>query len=709
MSIRRVFTVVLAATFGVTVPDVRAVESVPARLVPGAAAGTVELNWDAYSGWVYFVQTSETLKPGDCVYLPEAIVGTNVEEGLVIDPLGAGSAPKMFYRAFREADYGGPGESQDSDGDGLTNAQEFTLGTDPLNPDTDGDGLPDGWENSNGTSPTDPDSDDDGLTDGEEISLGTNPNDPDSDDDGVTDGGEVDGGTDPTDAGETPLAEWFVLTGDLGEDEIKKRNRTLTIPAGERRLLLVGIASEEYVQGWTDPATAPDYNDRLTWSIKPSEGSSRSSTVDVNARHGQWQAAEAEGTTLHGFDPVHFEHDSVLQAPESSSLTIEIELFATNVGDELLSSTVVVAVMPLEIQVRNPQLGKWVSTDELKVAKWENAWNGVGAFRQDFIDTNVGEEIDRFRILVATNELPEPFDQFFVETAGDPDGHNDAPTKMVLQLDPGAPNLGIASDGYVSKPMILVSDAVDNGFKNADQEDDQPHIAALGSQVKFRLSAIDGEVGATLPVLARASVEVSSLIVTPNGIFDEDLLALALDDIELAREIYAQIGLEVFASVQFVAVPAGVDLSEGLLLDTITTLGTLSTEAVNFLNALATPSDQTDVRAIYVAPALLTAQVLSGEARGMAFPFGWSNASNFQRTFILSLELRREAVWAHELGHILLDGAGDSNGHFSESGNLMRSGVSYSRDAGSYTTNTRRLTESQEATIYGAGVIEVYP
>ncbi|HEX3742727.1 MAG TPA: Ig-like domain-containing protein [Bryobacteraceae bacterium] len=34
----------------------------------------------------------------------------------------------------------------DSDGDGLTNARELLLGTDPLKADSDGDGMPDGWE-----------------------------------------------------------------------------------------------------------------------------------------------------------------------------------------------------------------------------------------------------------------------------------------------------------------------------------------------------------------------------------------------------------------------------------------------------------------------------------------------------------------------------------------------------------------------------------
>lgn len=47
---------------------------------------------------------------------------------------------QVFLRRFVT-----PGET-DSDHDGLTDGQEKTLGTDPLNSDTDGDGLLDGWE-----------------------------------------------------------------------------------------------------------------------------------------------------------------------------------------------------------------------------------------------------------------------------------------------------------------------------------------------------------------------------------------------------------------------------------------------------------------------------------------------------------------------------------------------------------------------------------
>jgi hypothetical protein len=48
---------------------------------------------------------------------------------------------------FVEGQAGGtPGGDADSDGDGITDAEEATLRTNPNNPDTDGDGLLDGWE-----------------------------------------------------------------------------------------------------------------------------------------------------------------------------------------------------------------------------------------------------------------------------------------------------------------------------------------------------------------------------------------------------------------------------------------------------------------------------------------------------------------------------------------------------------------------------------
>jgi len=74
----------------------------------------------------------------------------------------------------------------DTDGDGLDDAFELAIGTDPDNPDTDWDGINDGREldfDGDGsfynyhtdTDPQNSDSDGDGVNDGEEIAAGTNP------------------------------------------------------------------------------------------------------------------------------------------------------------------------------------------------------------------------------------------------------------------------------------------------------------------------------------------------------------------------------------------------------------------------------------------------------------------------------------------------------------------------------------------------------
>ena len=111
----------------------------------------------------------------------------------------------------------------DQDGDGLTNAEEATAGTDPLNPDTDGDGYNDGEEVtgvddpattavalgvSDPLDPCDPDNTDtdgDGICDIQEVLDGTAPNDAcdpnntDTDGDGICDVQETLDGTDPAD------------------------------------------------------------------------------------------------------------------------------------------------------------------------------------------------------------------------------------------------------------------------------------------------------------------------------------------------------------------------------------------------------------------------------------------------------------------------------------------------------------------------------
>lgn len=112
--------------------------------------------------------------------------------GLITSPatVGAQSAPIQ------------PVEFVDSDGDGLSDADEATYSTDPNTYDTDGDGYGDNQEVVNGSDPLDdnsipangqPGADTDGdlLSDETENQIGTDSTKPDTDDDQLTDFAEV--------------------------------------------------------------------------------------------------------------------------------------------------------------------------------------------------------------------------------------------------------------------------------------------------------------------------------------------------------------------------------------------------------------------------------------------------------------------------------------------------------------------------------------
>ncbi len=101
----------------------------------------------------------------------------------------------------REAELGTDPENPDTDDDGLSDGDEVnTHRTDPLNPDTDGDNFYDGGEIIRGTDPNNPDTDGDLMLDGDEEYIHeTDPNNPDSDGDGVDDFNEIRNGTDPND------------------------------------------------------------------------------------------------------------------------------------------------------------------------------------------------------------------------------------------------------------------------------------------------------------------------------------------------------------------------------------------------------------------------------------------------------------------------------------------------------------------------------
>lgn len=93
--------------------------------------------------------------------------------------------------------------SEDTDDDRLSDGDEyFVYHSDGLNPDSDGDGMYDSWEVDYGFDLLDAadggfDTDGDGLTNSEEFKWDTDPRNRDSDGDGMSDGDEIRSGRDP--------------------------------------------------------------------------------------------------------------------------------------------------------------------------------------------------------------------------------------------------------------------------------------------------------------------------------------------------------------------------------------------------------------------------------------------------------------------------------------------------------------------------------
>ncbi|MGE3311931.1 MAG: metallophosphoesterase [Limisphaerales bacterium] len=133
-------------------------------------------------------------------------VGSTIQLGAVVvspvtDGSGAGARLEMDSAYLGGGLEKGPGgvwrlepidfslaeaSAVDRDGDGLDEAREAALGTDPDHPDTDGDGLPDGWEVEHRLNPRwdkgddggDGDPDGDGYLNREEHASGTSPREP---------------------------------------------------------------------------------------------------------------------------------------------------------------------------------------------------------------------------------------------------------------------------------------------------------------------------------------------------------------------------------------------------------------------------------------------------------------------------------------------------------------------------------------------------
>ncbi len=165
---------------------------------------------------------------------------------------------------------------RDTDGDGLSEREEYLYNSSDQQADTDGDGVGDyveartGWQvNVAGeaarlvhSAPSRTDSDLDGLSDKQEQALGTDPNLKDSDDDGVTDADEVNGYAVtvhyPGQAATTKTVKTDPLSrdsdGDAFPDGAERRAQTDPVTRDTQYILDEdndGLVSAQEDNGWT--------------------------------------------------------------------------------------------------------------------------------------------------------------------------------------------------------------------------------------------------------------------------------------------------------------------------------------------------------------------------------------------------------------------------------------------------------------------------
>lgn len=203
-----------------------------------------------------------------------------------------------------------------------------------------------------------------------------------------------------------------------------------------------------------------------------------------------------------------------------------------------------VSLLPVELLT--PQEGststgfdesELVATNQLKVAKWENAFEGTASnptVKGDFNEL----DLDRFYLRV-----PMPWNEgqgtgtAKIKVEGN-DGVTDPENDIELVEIPGEPGV------FRTHSLILVSNDVDDAYPDGTDEglDDTTHKARLGDKVTFTVPVPGGQAIVEADVPARGTLLVTSWRFPSSNTRTPQEVDHAMTIVE---EIVAQIGLKV--------------------------------------------------------------------------------------------------------------------------------------------------------------------
>jgi hypothetical protein len=301
---------------------------VAVTLTPSFVSSAYTLSWYTQLGKSYQLEASSDLINWLDVGMPLVEFYGVHSRGVNTSQPNQTIPAKVFWRVVVR--------DRDQDNDGLTDTEEHTLGTDVLNAETLR-GVPDRWLAVHFY---------DSLLNQGVYSISL---DSDLDNDGASAAEEQLNGTNPNVADPATSQRWLILHGDSVQNVEKTRTKTITIPKGTSALFIVAIASEEY-EYYTDPENTDEFDDQLRWNITSGNQPIFSGEVYVNDRHFDWIIADINQQSIPGINKsAHFETVRVITAPADADLEIDIEIGATNIGDDNLPSHIAIGYEPFEI------------------------------------------------------------------------------------------------------------------------------------------------------------------------------------------------------------------------------------------------------------------------------------------------------------------------------------------------------------------------
>jgi len=574
----------------------------------------------------------------------------------------------------------------DTDDDGLTDAEELPLGLDTQNAFTVI-GIPDLWLAQNfyeellasglAGVELDLDPDGDGYTTGEEFLNGTDPNNSDA----------------PTDT------HWLILHGDSEENVEKNRTKTLSISAGESALLLIAIASDEYPY-FTDPENTDEFDDTLSWSITPQNRPPITGEIHVNDHHDDWLAVSGQHLPSIS-QPVHYQIVQVITAPPDQNLSLEIEITGTNIGDGNLPSHIACGILPIQVlipqtdQQGNEIDGEFAIAKNLKVAKWENAFEGNTYADGSVIDDFIAYDPDRFYVKVG-NGAQIGISSIEVETADNPIAdYNDNANEIELRVMDDKASM-------ITDSMILVSndhddDYAESGAGNDDANNDRTHRVQLGGSFRVLSITIHDQkhpIDLKLPVPVRKVLEVDLIRMDVAGV---PQLTAIQDSVKYMNEYYAQVGLKITGVPKEMAWPAWPGRQEGYI-DPFDepegkNVGPLTAEYKNFVNQ--TDADGINLYYIKIANLNIAAFGLAITSRQLLLEDDLDQKYT-KKALIYQTASLTGSTSAHELLHILAYDPDKEHDHDQRFYNLLDDGNNSSLPV----LWTKRIDLKQEQFIY---------